>query len=365
MFLIYIWDFKSIKLGFFHRHHQEKYFAKVMTKKNKKIHFLLSIYIFSSLCLFSQENNQKSKGKAFATIYTNFHQGIIGSATEESAFELERGYIGYEYNFSDEFYAKINVDVGSPNDLSPYSKLRRYAYFKNAFLQYTQNKLQIEFGLISLKQFKLQEKIWERRYLMKTMADQYKLGSSADLGINFHYLLNEAIDCDLTIMNGEGYNNIQMDNIFKYGLGSTLRFPDNLTSRIFYDLTYKEIFEKTLLIFSSYNFRAKWNLAGEFILRSNQGWEKNHNIYGVSFFGKYNISGQYQVFARFDKIGSNILEENINPWNLINDGSALITGLQYKPIKNIKAALNYQDWYPLASNRNNSAFVYLNLEIKL
>jgi len=81
----------------------------------------------------AQENGFNPSGKSFATIYANFHQGITGSALDEAAFELVRGYIGYEYNFSPEFYAKINVDVGSPDDLSPISKIRRYAYFKNAY----------------------------------------------------------------------------------------------------------------------------------------------------------------------------------------------------------------------------------------
>lgn len=313
---------------------------------------------------FSQEEKFEPSGKAFATIFANFHNGFSGEAVDEAAFELVRGYLGYEYIFSPQFYAKINLDVGSPNDLSPYSKLRRYAYFKNAYLRFSYNKLQIEFGLIGLKQFKLQEKIWERRYLMKTLADEYKLGSSADLGMNFHYEFNEKIDADFTIMNGEGYNNIQTDGIFKYGVGSTMQFPKNFTSRVFYDFQYNDLMETTLLLFSSYNFNGKWNIAGEVIWRKNNGWVENRNISGYSIYGKYNLTDQYQLFARFDKIQSNILEGETIPWNLANDGSALVAGLQYNPIKNIKMALNYHDWQPWAANSQGEAFVFLNLGVK-
>jgi hypothetical protein len=322
------------------------------------------LLLFLSLNLFSQENFIPA-GKAFATIFANFHQGITGTATDEAAFELVRGYIGYEYNFSPEFYAKINVDVGSPNDLSPYSKLRRYAYFKNAFLRYTQNKLKIEFGLISLTQFKLQEKIWERRYLMKTLADEYKLGSSADLGVNFHYTFNKYIDADFTVMNGEGYNSVQMDDVFKYGIGSTINFPGNLTSRVFYNFTYNEINESTLLLFTSYDYNKKWNIAGEFIFRKNSEWEKNHDIFGMSVYGKYNLTSRYQLFARYDKISSDIPDGETNPWNLADDGTALVAGIQFNPIKNIKMALNYHDWYPRAANMDGRAFIYLDLEVKM
>ncbi len=316
------------------------------------------------LTTFSQQEKFGPYGKAFARIFANFHHGFSGEAVDDAAFELVRGYIGYEYTFSKQFYAKINIDIGSPNDLSPYSKLRRYAYFKNAYLRYTQKKLQVEFGLIGLKQFKLQEKIWERRYLMKSLADEYRLGSSADLGINFHYDMNEKFDADITIMNGEGYNNIQSDGIFKYGVGSTVRYPDNFTSRVFYDFQYNELMETTLLLFTSYDFRGIWNIAGEVIWRKNNAWNENRNITAFSVYAKYNLTPQYQLFARFDKTESNILEGETIPWNLANNGSALVAGLQYHPIKNIKVALNYHDWQPWAANSEGEAFVFLNLGVK-
>ena len=313
----------------------------------------------------SQETEPVASGNPFATIYANFHRGITGSARDEAAFALERGYIGYEHYFSPEFYGKINVDVGSPDDLSPFSKIRRYAYFKNAFVRYTKRELQVEFGLISLKQFGLQEKIWERRYLMKTIADEHRLGSSADLGVNFNYNFSEILSGDLTIMNGEGYTSLQMDDIFKYSLATTLKLPENLITRMGYDLMHNEITESTIFLFSSFDFRSKWNIAGELIFRQNYGWKEQHDILGISVYGKYNLNSKYQLFARYDKIGSNILEGEVNPWHLSDDGTAVVAGLQYSPLKNIKFALNYHDWYPFASNIEGGGFIYLDLELKM
>ncbi len=330
-----------------------------------KLRVLFFLCLFFSTHAFAQEKEFIQGGKPFATIFANFHKGITGSAVDKAAFELVRAYIGYEYSISPEFYAKINVDIGSPNDLSPYSKLRRYAYFKNAFLRYTKNKIKIEFGLISTKQFKLQEKIWERRYLMKSFADEYRLGTSADLGVNINYKFSEAIDADFSITNGEGYNNIQTNDIFKYSLGTTIRFPENITSRVYYDLSHDNIIESTISFFTSYDYNKKWNIAGEVLFRQNKNWVDNHDIFGISIFGKYNITNQYQLFARYDKIESNKVNGSINPWNLSNDGSAIVAGVQFKPIKNIKIALNYHDWYPWAANQENEAFIYLNLEVKI
>ncbi|SHF47086.1 hypothetical protein SAMN05444274_105346 [Mariniphaga anaerophila] len=330
-----------------------------------KLKELSLFFFFLPQLLFAQEGEFVPTGKPFATIYANFHRGITGSAVDEGAFELVRGYIGYEYNFSPDFYAKINVDVGSPDDLSPVSKIRRYAYFKNAYLRYTQNQLKIEFGLISTTQYKLQEKIWERRYLMKTIADEHRLGASADLGVNFYYKFNELLDADLTIMNGEGYSSLQMDDVFKYSVGSTFKIPRNFTSRIVYDIMPKKISESTLLFFTSYDFRSKWNLAGEVVYRQNNGWKADYNILALSFYGKYNLNEKYQLFARYDKVESNILEGETLPWHLSNDGTAIVAGIQFRPLKKITMALNYHDWYPWAANMEGGGFIFFDLEVKM
>jgi len=315
---------------------------------------------------FSQNEEFKASGSAFALIFANYHQGITDAASQESAFELVRGYIGYEYNFSPNFYAKINLDIGSPEDLSEFAKERRYAYFKNAYLRYTKNKIKVEFGLIGLKQFKLMEQVWERRYLMKTLADEYKLGSSADLGANLNYTFSDVWDADFTIMNGEGYNNIQTDGIFKYALGTTLKLPENFTSRLHYDFTYNERLQSTYHIFISYDFSGKANLGGEGIYRTNDGWNDGRERFGYSLYGKYNLKNErFQLFARYDWISSNRLDQEENPWNLSNDGSAIKAGIQFTPIKNIKMALNYHDWVPYAANGETKGFIFLDLEVKM
>jgi hypothetical protein len=338
-----------------------------MTKRKLLLKIATILVVSTLFCspVISQENEFNPSGNPFATIFANFHRGIYGSSNDDAAFELSRGYIGYEYNFSPKFYSKINLDIGSPNDLSPYSALRRYAYFKNAFLRYSEKNFVVDFGLINLRQFGLQEQIWERRYLMKCFADEYRLGSSADLGMSVEYKFNEMLTADFTVMNGEGYNNIQTDGIFKYGLGSTIVFLRNLTTRAYFDFSHDNITESSLTVFCSFDHNKKWNLAGEVIFKNNFDWKKDHNLYGVSFFGKYNITSKYQLFARYDWLGSNILDGEETPWHLVDDGTALVGGLQYTPIKNIKVALNYHDWCPWAANLKGDGFVYLNLEVKM
>ena len=70
----------------------------------------------------------------------------------------------------------------------------------------------------------------------------------------------------------------------------------------------------------------------------------------------------FQVFARYDFLVSNTLPEETAPWNLSEDGSAIITGIQYQPVKHIKTSINYQDWYPYAGNLENKSYIYFNVE---
>jgi hypothetical protein len=167
------------------------------------------------------------------------------------------------------------------------------------------------------------------------------------------------------VTNGEGYSSIQMDDVFKYSIGSTLKYPRNLTARIVYDFTYSNINESTWLAFTSWQHKSRWNLAAEAVVRKNSGWIENHNILGLSFYGKYNITPKYQLFGRYDRISSNIVNGESTPWHLSEDGSAIKTGVQFTPVKNIKMALNYHDWVPWAANRENRAFIYLDLEVKM
>jgi hypothetical protein len=101
------------------------------------------------------------------------------------------------------------------------------------------------------------------------------------------------------------------------------------------------------------------------VLRNNDKWKENHNILGWSVYAKYNFTKKYQLFIRYDRVTSKIIEGEINPWNLAKDGTALVTGMQFQPISKIKMALNYHDWYPLAANMESGGFIYFNVEVKL
>lgn len=301
-------------------------------------------------------------GRVYGLIYTDVF-ARINSEVRSSAFEMKRIYLGYEKVMNDAFEANIKIDIGSPDDLSPFSLARRYAYFKNAYVKYHSHKLSILFGIIDLQQFKLQEKIWEHRYIEKSFADLYRFGSSADLGALINYQWNDWLSSDITMMNGDGYTQLHNQSNYKYGGGLTVHPVKKLVVRGYYDITYHDIMQSTLTLFAGYQDKELLSAGLEYNHRFNQAYQEDYQRYGYSCYITWYFIEKWQVFARYDHVFSNIIHEETNPWNLNNDGSKIIGGVEYSPIPQIKMALNYQDWVPYASNEENQQYIYLNLEI--
>ncbi len=332
----------------------------------KKISIVLACCLLLSGLILAQDKKAGpfDNGEPIGLVFANFHTGI-SEGNNPTAIEVRRVYLGYKFKMSKYYSAKIQLDIGSPDDVSEYSLLRRFAYFKNAYLQYQRGKIRVRFGIIPLKQFKLQEKIWGHRYIYKTVVDEHGLGSSADLGASLTYQATSFLELDLTFMNGEGYSKPQTDYSYKTGLGFTLKPWKGLIFRLYSDMIRKNDVQVLFVGFVGYEIKDKLYFGIEYDTKLNNRFEDNHDINVFSTFLSYNFNEQFQVFGRYDIVGSNIIDNDETPWNLSNDGSTIITGIQYKPISKIKLSLNYQDWVPYAENLDGESYIYFNVEYKV
>ncbi len=330
----------------------------------RKIYTLIFFLIAGSIACKAQDEDKKFTvtGEPILRVFANYHM-LLSSGENNSAFEVERAYIGYNAQVHPNFSIKINLDIGSPDDVSEYSKIRRYAYFKNAALTYKWNWLSTSFGLIDMTHFKLQEKFWGHRYIEKSFADRYRFGPSADLGWNFIASPLDYLSFDVTLSNGEGYNNLQRDNTLKLGVGTVIEPLKGLSIRLYGDIMEKSVIEGTFAGFVGYEFRKIFSIAAEYNRKFNASYVKGQDRYGYSIYGSYNFLEHFQIFGRYDWLTST-LEDNEAPWDIENDGNSAIFGLQYQPITQIKIAVSYRDWYPYAANLDNEAYFYLNLEYK-
>jgi hypothetical protein len=333
--------------------------------KKRYLFFLFYCLSISSLS-FTQENDTtefKPHGKPIIRIFANFHTGL-NENSEFTGFDVSRAYLGYEYHLSENFSGIVKLDIGSPDDVSLYSKVKRYAYFKNAAIVYRYNNLTVHGGIIDMQHFIYQEKFWGYRYIAKSFSDRYRFGPKADIGVDVVYKFGDFLSVDLSFMNGEGYTNLQRDDTYKGGLGFTVFPIKGLSLRGYADLMEKGEAQITLASFIGYKFKKLFRVAIEYNHKLNDNFAKNQDRYGISTYGTVHIFKKFEVFGRYDWIVSNVMPDEINPWNLPYDGSSVIAGVQYAPIKKVKLSLNYQDWVPYAQNENNSAFVFVNVEFK-
>lgn len=320
------------------------------------------LMLFTANGISAQNSEEPPPGEVSARIFTHFNWSLDRD-NPSSAFEVKRAYFGYARALNEHFSAEVKLDIGSPDDVSEFSLIRRYTYFKNAYLSYQTGSVKTWFGLFDMLQFKVQEKFWEYRYIYRSFMDEYSFGPSADLGAGIQYTPSELLSVDLILSNGEGYKNLQFDNVYKVGAGLTLYPFTGLTMRTYYAIhTRREAPQMTLSGFLGYRLK-KWRIGGEYNIQLNYRFNEDHNRYGYSIYSTYEISEKWELFARYDHLFSNVLPEEEIPWNLSRDGSALLGGIQYTPIRYLHASLNYQDWVEYAQNGGSDPFIYLNIEI--
>ncbi|MBQ8367077.1 MAG: hypothetical protein IJX40_05010 [Alistipes sp.] len=296
---------------------------------------------------------EEPKGKAIVQVMANFHTGF-GADNDNRGFELERSYLGYEYNFGNGLSAKAVMDIGKSSSVDDY---QRIAYIKNAMVSWKRGGLTLNGGLISTTQFNFQEKFWGYRYIMKSFQDEYKFGSSADLGVSVAYKFADWVSADAIIVNGEGYKKIQINDGLNYGLGVTLTPVKGLQIRVYGGLNESgEEGKKStanLATFIGYK-HDKFTVGAEYNHMWNAAYADDANQYGYSVFASAKVAKFADIYARFDDLYSN------DDWNVAKDEQAAIIGAQFKLGKYVKIAPNFRMSMPKATGANIGYSAYIN-----
>ena len=296
---------------------------------------------------------EEPKGKAIVQVFGNFHTGF-GAENDDRGFELERSYLGYEYKLNKNLSVKGVMDIGKSSDVSDY---HRMAYIKNAMVTWKTGNLTLNGGLISTTQFNFQEKFWGYRYIMKSFQDQYKFGSSADLGISATYKFADWLSADAIIVNGEGYKKVQKNDGLNYGLGTTLTPAKGLQIRLYGGLNESGEQDKENIVnmaaFVGYK-SDKFTIGAEYNKMWNASYKEGQDQYGYSLFASAKLNKKTEVYARFDDLCSK------NDWNKAKDEQAAILGVQFKLGKYVKIAPNFRMSMPKAEGIDNGYSAYIN-----
>lgn len=316
--------------------------------------------LFMAVLAFAQDTNDTFKpgGSAFMKIFTDFRSTSSNGSTA-SAFEVTRAYFGYGYNFSRNFSGKVNFDIGDPG----VGGLQMTAYLKNAFFEYKAKGFTVDFGLITTSQFSTQEGFWENRYIQKTFQDYYGFNSSADLGLGVAYQFTKFLKADVSVYNGEGYKKIQADSTFQTAIGLTLTPAKGLVARGIVDFMSRNgVTQSTVTGFIGYK-ADKFSVGGEYNSQQNHGLIDSHNFYGPSVWANVYAAKNFKILARYDDLSSNKINGAANSWNHSKDGSRLIAGVEFVPVKGINLSPNYQGFFPADSSKPKSSSFMLNCQI--
>lgn len=299
-----------------------------------------------------KQTKEESSGKAIIQAFANFHSGF-GQIKDDRGFELQRSYLGYEHKLKGGLKLRAVLDIGKPSSLNDYHRL---AYIKNAELQWHRGRWTINGGLISTKLFNLQERYWGYRYVAKSFQDQYKYGSSADVGISATYQISPWFSADAIVVNGEGYRKIQQGKGLNYGLGLTMLPLKGLTLRLYGGLnerandTGKDIINlATMIGYKTKDFR----IGLEYNLMNNSGYTDQANRSGISAYTSINLSKEANLFARYDDNFSR------NDWNKSGDVRFALVGAEFKLGKHIKLAPNFRITKPKQDGAKNSYAAYI------
>ena len=310
--------------------------------------------VLSCMCIVAQDaKSEEPKGKAIVQVFGDVHADFDSDAYSVG-FQLDRSYLGYEYNFGKGLSVKGVMDIGKSSDVSDY---QRIAYIKNAMVQWKTGNLTLRGGLISTTQFNFQEKFWGYRYIMKSFQDEYKFGSSADLGLAVAYKFADWVSADAIIVNGEGYKKIQVNNGFNYGLGLTLTPIKGFQVRLYggYNDSGIEGTERIVNVaaFAGYKHE-KFTIGAEYNYMKNASYKADADQSGYSVFASVNLPKNISLYARFDDLYSR------NNWNIAKDEQAAILGAQFKLGKYVKIAPNFRVSMPKAEGVESTYSAYVN-----
>lgn len=322
--------------------------------KKLKLLLVLLAGMFIGLTVSAQEAEKEltwyEKGKVEGKVFANFKTMLIDDLGKESAFELNRAYLGYSQKIDEHFSAKLLLDIYKDAALE-----KRTAFFKNAYVEYKTGKFKVQTGIAGNFQFKTQEKFFGYRYVVKSFQDMYKFGPSADLGIFAYYKASDMLTLNFSVNNGEGYGVVQdkASNNFKTAAGVVITPGDVLTVSLYGDAkSFSDTMQMTLSGFVGAEIDIL-KLGVEYVLQTNHDLKEGHDYAGLSAFAKIEATDKINLFGRFDMVTSAEIEDATGTkvaWNLDsdgkiksnNDGMHLVGGIEYLVSKNVSLAFDYQ-----------------------
>jgi len=327
----------------------------------RKLLLTLILVLIKWQMIYNQTVTQT--GHPMAEIFADFHLNL-NDTSKTTGFGLNRAYLGYNFIPDDHFSGTIIINAGIPSELAIGSLPRRYAYIREASITYSNEKLNIVFGITGTRIFDFQQKFWGKRYIANTYQSINGYGFVADLGVAVDYKISDLVSVDFTVMNGEGYSNIQLDNGLRTSAGISITPESDLAFRLYVDIERaKGIWQPMMVGFAGFK-NERFTIGGEISFKANLDLTEGHHAWGISGTGSVNITRKTELFSRYDYSTSVYIPEEDQKWNYLHDDTFLVVGIQYTFNKYVKLALDYQGTFPYDKDTRKTEEILLNALFK-
>ncbi len=322
-----------------------------------KLRFIIISIFFTISNAFGTNDSLKTSKESilFGSIHTNFNYGTANNGEAKGAFELSTALIGIKTKFDKKVTSILILDVTrttngfetydtSGNLLSTnYFEGSKYtAFLKMAEIKWDINKnISLSVGqLLSSQYVTLQDKFWKHRYVLVTFQEVYRFGMPADFGARFKFsFFDNKLNYDVGAFNGDGPFKYQ-DSNGKVLISNNLEYTpnENIIIKFYQNTEFPQIEGQNKNVYSSFfgYTKNKYRLGLEYNFVENYNFS-DVNYSGLSAYGMYDITKDFEAFARYD-----FIERATG----INFGQSYLIGLQYKPVKQYSISVNYRYTVP-------------------
>lgn len=293
--------------------------------------------------------------KVSGLIFAHYGYDLTETAASANSFDLDRAYLTASSQMSEHLGAKITLDAGRLDDTAADTKVR--VFVKNAWLEAANGKaIKARFGVVDTGYVGYQESFIGGRYVAKMMADDQKLQSTADFGVNVQgEQAGGLLSWHAAILNGEGYSKPEADA----GKTGTARVSVN-------PLAKNEKLALPITGFVSYAIPAK---NGDSVLTyAGALGVKVPHVYGwFEYVGKSTAgvsTGAISatVSPRFPKYANVILRvDRVDPDAKASGDSflKLIGGVSHDFLEKTSVALTYERTQPESGDPTHGVFVHM------
>lgn len=297
----------------------------------------------------------------------------FNDAERISGYDITRAFLGYNYQITPSLQGQVVLDGAAGKNSSE----GQTTYLRNAFLRWNDKGWDVSLGVVNLLQFNTQEQFWGHRYVFKSLQDQYGFGSSVDLGITAKYHFNKYFSVDASLLNGEGYKKIGADSSSRYALGVDIKPLSGLWIRAYGDLYTSSAKRrgavpvgwsdsrfrsaKLLALFAGYRYE-RFDVGVEYSKLYNKEFVSGKDSYGYSAYATVRLSPKWEVFARYDLVGSDKPLASDPEWNP-SDGQMVMVGVEFHPYRQVRVSPNMRAFNPERGISYQALFVSLEFSL--